>query len=209
MTIPSSSFALFVHTPTEMEYALIGAVTDSESVDAEDSTKLSGVLLVPVRGARVINHLPIYVPYEVFMSSVGDNGLILQRPLYRYEGKFYVDYMENMRVRGFIAHLHTKLTDQIVEAKKSTALNNANVWVSPCVVGGVYRHYKNGKLYRLAAVASDHTRDDAEVVVYYGLDDPSQLWTRDYDEFFEVVTNKEGVKIPRFTFCYIGRWESV
>jgi hypothetical protein len=65
---------------------------------------------------------------------------------------------------------------------------------------GVYRHYKNGKGYRVIGVAK-HSETLEDVVVYEALYDNelSKMWVRPLSMFTEMV-EWEGQKQPRFIF---------
>jgi hypothetical protein len=62
---------------------------------------------------------------------------------------------------------------------------------------GIYRHFKNKKLYRVLGVAR-HSETDEELVVYEPLyESDSKYWVRPVDMFMETVEH-EGVMQPRF-----------
>lgn len=208
-----SYFALFEHGLTGKEYVLLGSTSDIDA-SAEstygNTEKINGVLLLPVTGDTVVtSNLPIYVPYDTFMSSTGTSESKL---LYRYKGRLYTSGLQDRNVIGgtLVSYTYIWKIDPIIRSKLKDSRNNADVPVSPCKVNGVYRHYKNGRLYQIKAIAIDHTHDDRKVVIYVSLRwDTSQLWVRDYEEFFAVVpltddTGGEGVQVQRFTYCYMG-----
>jgi hypothetical protein len=65
-------------------------------------------------------------------------------------------------------------------------------------VGGTYRHYKNGKRYRVVDTAT-HTETGEYLVIYYCLDDEygeHQMWARPKEMFEEGLLIEEVV--PRF-----------
>lgn len=62
-------------------------------------------------------------------------------------------------------------------------------------ITGKYRHYKGGE-YEVIDEAK-HTETGERLVVYRQTDDPTKLWARPYDMFFEDVVIK-GIKTPRF-----------
>ena len=67
-------------------------------------------------------------------------------------------------------------------------------------IGGTYKHYKNDNLYKVIALAKD-SETLQDVVVYEALypNPLSRVWTRPYFEWTEEVTNKDGIKMSRFT----------
>lgn len=67
-------------------------------------------------------------------------------------------------------------------------------------IDGTYKHYKNGNLYKVIALAKD-SETLQDIVVYESLyaNPLSRIWTRPYFEWMEEVANKEGVIMPRFT----------
>lgn len=72
---------------------------------------------------------------------------------------------------------------------------------------GIYRHYKNGKTYRVIDVAM-HTETQEKMVIYKALYDCPELadeyglspyFVRPYDMFIENV-EYEGKTVPRFEY---------
>lgn len=64
---------------------------------------------------------------------------------------------------------------------------------------GLYRHFKGG-IYRVTAIAT-HTENDGKYVVYYKVDEPSQILVRPYDMFFSNINkhvNPDATQIERF-----------
>lgn len=64
------------------------------------------------------------------------------------------------------------------------------------VVGGIYRHYKNKKLYKVHAVAR-HSETEEELVIYEALYGEHRMWARPLQMFCEDVTLPNG-SVPRF-----------
>lgn len=60
---------------------------------------------------------------------------------------------------------------------------------------GIYRHYK-GNEYEVTDQAV-HTETGEKLVIYKSLDEPSKIWARPFEMFFETVTI-DGKEIPRF-----------
>lgn len=63
-------------------------------------------------------------------------------------------------------------------------------------VPGFYRHFRNGKLYRLIGFATIEATEE-EVVVYQAMNGDHRLWVRPKANFFESVMY-EGNLVPRF-----------
>lgn len=61
---------------------------------------------------------------------------------------------------------------------------------------GHYQHYKGNK-YEVIGEGI-HTETEEKFVVYKSLHEPSTIWVRPFDMFFESV-RINGEKIPRFT----------
>ena len=64
-------------------------------------------------------------------------------------------------------------------------------------IGGVYRHYKNKKLYRVLSIAK-HTETNEDMVVYVALYGKGQIWTRPLSMWNEKV-ELDGREFLRFT----------
>lgn len=62
-------------------------------------------------------------------------------------------------------------------------------------LSGYYRHYK-GNEYEIIGIAT-HSETMEKLIVYKATDDPSKLWARPYDMFFDLVI-VDGEEIPRF-----------
>ena len=60
----------------------------------------------------------------------------------------------------------------------------------------LYRHFRNGKLYRLVAYATIEATEE-EAVVYEAMYGEHRLWIRTKANFFEEVEH-EGKMVPRF-----------
>lgn len=68
------------------------------------------------------------------------------------------------------------------------------------VIGGVYRHYRNKKLYRILCVGRHSETEELQVVYQPLYDAPvygSSLWIRPLTMFCELVEH-EGQLVPRF-----------
>lgn len=67
-------------------------------------------------------------------------------------------------------------------------------------IGGLYKHYKNDNHYKVIALAKD-SETLQDIVVYEALypNPLSRVWTRPYFEWTEEVTNKDDIKVSRFT----------
>lgn len=64
-------------------------------------------------------------------------------------------------------------------------------------IGGMYRHYKKGTLYKVIGVAK-HSETLEDMVVYEAqYDNPNKLWVRPLGMFLENV-ELNGEKVPRF-----------
>lgn len=61
---------------------------------------------------------------------------------------------------------------------------------------GIYKHFK-GKFSLVTCVAK-HSDDGSELVIYRGLNDGG-FFARPYESFIEMVDDKQGNKVPRFT----------
>ncbi len=61
---------------------------------------------------------------------------------------------------------------------------------------GIYKHFK-GKFSQVLCVAK-HSDNDSMLVIYKGLNDGG-FFARPYESFVEMVENKEGKMVPRFT----------
>lgn len=81
--------------------------------------------------------------------------------------------------------------------------------MSDLIIGGTYRHYKNGHSYRVIDIAL-HTDTQEKMVIYKALYECPDLadeygtnptFTRPYDIFMETV-EFEGKTVPRFK--YVG-----
>jgi len=66
---------------------------------------------------------------------------------------------------------------------------------------GIYKHFKNGKLYRVLGVGK-HSETLEDMVFYEALYDnqTSKLWVRPLKMFLEEVIASDGSKKPRFEF---------
>jgi hypothetical protein len=62
------------------------------------------------------------------------------------------------------------------------------------VIGGIYRHYKTGDLYRVEMIAR-HTETEERLVIYKG--NAFGRWARPLEMFTEIVEH-EGKQVPRF-----------
>lgn len=60
---------------------------------------------------------------------------------------------------------------------------------------GRYRHYK-GNEYEVTGIAK-HSETEEELVIYFSVNSPDQLWVRPLQMFVEVV-EINGQEIPRF-----------
>ncbi len=64
---------------------------------------------------------------------------------------------------------------------------------------GIYRHFKNKKLYKVLGVAR-HSETDEKLVLYEPLyESDSKYWVRPLEMFVEIVEH-ENLKQPRFAF---------
>ena len=59
-----------------------------------------------------------------------------------------------------------------------------------------YRHFRNGKIYRLVAFATIEATEE-EAVVYQAMYGDRHIWIRTKQNFFEEVLH-EGIMVPRF-----------
>lgn len=59
-----------------------------------------------------------------------------------------------------------------------------------------YRHFRNGKLYRILEYATIEATEE-EAVVYEAMYDDHRIWIRPRSNFFEEVSH-EGKRVPRF-----------
>lgn len=76
---------------------------------------------------------------------------------------------------------------------------------------GVYRHYKNCKLYLVLGTAHDQTGDGEPEVVYRALykpDDGKVVHRRTVQNFTETARVDGGVSIPRFTPVHRRVWST-
>lgn len=64
------------------------------------------------------------------------------------------------------------------------------------IIGGLYRHYKNHKLYRVLNIA-EHTESGEPLVVYIALYDEGKVWARPLSMFAEFIMIKD-FAVPRF-----------
>ena len=60
-----------------------------------------------------------------------------------------------------------------------------------------YRHFKNGKIYRLLNTATVEANPEEKVVVYQAMYGERGIWTRPYGNFYEKVS-KDGALVDRF-----------
>ncbi len=60
-----------------------------------------------------------------------------------------------------------------------------------------YRHFRNGKIYRLLHIATIEASPNEQVVIYKAMYDDGKVWMRPYGNFFETV-NANGEETPRF-----------
>jgi hypothetical protein len=85
---------------------------------------------------------------------------------------------------------------------KTTATSHEWSYDQPKLKKGIYRHYKNKKLYEVQNVAR-HTETEEWVVIYKPLykSDFADLDVRPYEMFFEKVKDPEtGKLVPRFAY---------
>ncbi len=66
------------------------------------------------------------------------------------------------------------------------------------IKSGIYKHFK-GKFSEVLCVAK-HSDDGSALVIYKGLNDGG-FFARPYESFIEMVENKEGKLVPRFTLA--------
>lgn len=190
------SYPIFEDVSSKFEYVMIGVSADLPKQGECHQPRVNGVLLQKLHGSTVLLGLPFYVPISKFLTGTGE------AVQFRYTGQLPSSDMLETTIKGDLAYAYRSVRDDVLRAK----IQEAELHVaepSPCVVGGCYRHYNNGKMYQILCIAKDHTNDcDVDVVVYSSVDDPTMIWTRRYDEFFEIVEQNH-VKVPRFTFCYM------
>lgn len=67
--------------------------------------------------------------------------------------------------------------------------------MQPNDITGRYTHYK-GNEYEVIGEGI-HTETEEKFVIYASVVDPSKIWVRPYDMFFETVTI-DGSDVPRF-----------
>ena len=60
-----------------------------------------------------------------------------------------------------------------------------------------YRHFRNGKIYRLLHIATVEASPNEQAVIYQAMYDDGKVWMRPYENFFETVT-VDGEETPRF-----------
>lgn len=192
------NYPIFTDTVTGFEYILIGVASPLPKPNKNGQQGASGVLLQKLIGATVLNGLPVYVPMDSFLEAKNKD----RTSRFQYTGNLPSSDMLEIHIKGGLAHAYRTVLDGIMQAKTEEAeLHIAEP--ASCVVGGCYRHYNNGKMYQILCLAKDHTNDcDKDVVVYCSVDDPTSIWTRRYEEFFALV-EQNGIKVPRFAFCYI------
>lgn len=66
-------------------------------------------------------------------------------------------------------------------------------------INGTYRHFK-GSIMKVIAIAKD-SEDLSLKVIYHHLDQPDELWVRDYEEFLsEVDKNKYSDVLQKYRF---------
>ena len=65
------------------------------------------------------------------------------------------------------------------------------------IVGAMYRHYKNHKVYRVLCEAK-HSETEEDLVIYEALYDDHKIWARPKGMFLEDVTDTVGRTVPRF-----------
>lgn len=84
--------------------------------------------------------------------------------------------------------------------------DNLNLTLSPhferlydrnVIVGAMYRHYKNHKVYRVLCEAK-HSETEEDLVIYEALYDDHKIWARPKSMFLEDVTDTIGCTVPRF-----------
>lgn len=192
-------YPIFLDTKSGFEYVLIGVTAPLPEPNKCGQHKASGVLLQKLRGSTVLNGLPVYIPMQSFMSAESKPDT----PMFQYAGNLPSTDLLEAEIKGGLGYTYRSIIDEILTAKaEGSKLRIAEP--APCVIGGCYRHYKNGKMYQLLCLAKDHTNDsDTDVVVYSSVEDPTSIWTRHYEEFFECV-EWDGIKVPRFAFCYVS-----
>lgn len=71
----------------------------------------------------------------------------------------------------------------------------------------IYRHNKSGNLYILIGIGK-MTDDARDVVIYQALYGETEVWVRDFDEFFGEVNDGNGGTIPRFSNIVVPRLEN-
>jgi len=69
------------------------------------------------------------------------------------------------------------------------------------VIPGVYLHSKSGSRYRVIGTAM-HTETGEKYVIYYSVNDSSQLWSRPAEMFEEAVW-LDGVIVDRFKLMQV------
>lgn len=69
------------------------------------------------------------------------------------------------------------------------------------VINGIYRHYKDDNLCKVMALVKD-SETLKDMVVYEALypNPLSRTWVRPYFEWSELVRNREGQMVNRYTF---------
>lgn len=66
------------------------------------------------------------------------------------------------------------------------------------VIGGIYRHFK-GNLYVLDNGAL-HTETLEPLIIYHSVDNPSKVWARPVEMFFDEVGDRENPTGQKYRF---------
>lgn len=66
------------------------------------------------------------------------------------------------------------------------------------ITPGIYKHYKNGKEYKVLFCGRD-SETKKDVVIYQAMYGDKEIWVRPY-EMFTAMVEKEGKQVPRFEF---------
>lgn len=111
---------------------------------------------------------------EAIIDNSLEDGIIHQLHLERSEGFKWDDNLPVNRVNCDLAHLEAYFdTDRMVDVSREV------------VIGGKYRHFKEGKIVEVLAI-SRNTEHTSDVSVIYRCSD-GRVWNRPYDMFVSKV----------------------
>jgi len=86
----------------------------------------------------------------------------------------------------------------MVKPMSSTHIPDNELPPQPFIRPGIYRHYKNGDLYKVTGVGSSAEDPNSHFVIYFSLNQ-KRFWIREHSVFVETL-KIDGKNVSRFEF---------